>query len=108
MAWLAREVFEAPVWLNDARILERVGPTAGGGFAALSGRQASVLTRLLDPRRMATLSEMEAIQPDDAYPLAEFLDDVRAGGLGRAGQASAIDGYGVRCSAPGWSGWSTS
>jgi hypothetical protein len=93
MGWLTREVFGAPVWLNDPAILDRVGPTAGGGFAALSARQASVLTRLLDPRRMATLSEMEALQPGDAYPLAEFLDDVRTGVWGDLQQASAVDGY---------------
>lgn len=93
MAWLTREVFEAPVWLNDPTILERVGPTAGGGLAALSSRQASVLNRLLDPRRMAVLAEMEALQPGDAYPLAEFLDDVRAGVWGDLEQVSAVDGY---------------
>ncbi len=93
MAWLAREVFQTPVWLNDPGILERVGPTAGGGFAALSDRQASVLTRLLDPRRMAALAEMEALQPEGAYPLTEFLDDVRGAVWGDLEQASAVDGY---------------
>jgi hypothetical protein len=93
MSWLAQEVFEAPVWLNDPAILERVGPAAGGGFAALSSRQASVLTRLMDPRRMATLAEMEALQPTDAYPLAEFLDDVRAAVWGDMQATSAVDGY---------------
>jgi len=93
MAWLTREVLEAPVWLNDAAILERVGPTAGGGFAALSARQASVLNRLLDPRRMATLAELEVLQPDDAYRLSEFLDDVHAGVWGDLEAVSAIEGY---------------
>lgn len=93
MAWLGREVFEAPVWLNDPGILERVGPTVGGGFAALSGRQASMLNRLLDPRRMAALAELEVLQHDDAYPLSEFLDDVRASVWGDLGAVSAVDGY---------------
>jgi hypothetical protein len=92
MAWIAREVFEAPIWLNDPEILSRIGPN-GGGFQALSARQAGVLNRLLDPRRMAGLAEMETVQPDDAYPLAEFLDDVRTGVWGDLSTVSALDGY---------------
>jgi hypothetical protein len=92
MAWLAREVFVAPVWLNDRAVLQRIGPS-DGGMRALSRRQASVLNRLLDAGRMDILSEMEATQPDGAYPLVEFLDDVRAAVWGDLEQRSAIDGY---------------
>ena len=92
MAWLQREVFQAPVWLNDPEILERIGPSEGG-LRALQARQASILNRLLDPRRMDMLSEIEATQPDAAYPLVEFLDDVRTAVWGDLGAASAIDGY---------------
>jgi len=92
MAWLAREVFAAPVWLNERAVLDRIGPS-DGGMRALSRRQASILNRLLDARRMDILSEMEATQPDGAYPLVEFLDDVRAAVWGDLEQASAIDGY---------------
>jgi hypothetical protein len=82
----------APVWLNERAVLERIGPS-DGGMRALSRRQASVLNRLLDARRMDILSEMEATQPTGAYPLVEFLDDVRAAVWGDLEQASAIDGY---------------
>ncbi|MEJ2204779.1 MAG: zinc-dependent metalloprotease [Gemmatimonadota bacterium] len=92
MDWLAREVFEAPVWLNDPAILERVGPN-GGGFTGLSRRQVSILNRLLDARRLAMLGEIEATQPDVAYPLVEFLDDVRDAVWQDLGSVSAIDGY---------------
>jgi hypothetical protein len=92
MAWLAREVFVAPVWLNERAVLERIGPS-DGGMRALSRRQASVLNRLLDARRMDILSEMEATQSGGAYPLVEFLDDVRAAVWGDLEQVSAIDGY---------------
>ncbi|MCY4398187.1 MAG: zinc-dependent metalloprotease [Gemmatimonadetes bacterium] len=77
MDWLAQEVFTAPAWLNEPEILALIGPT-GGSVANISRRQISVLNRLLDPRRMATLVELEASRPDDAYPLVEFLDDMRA------------------------------
>lgn len=92
MAWLAREVFEAPIWLNDPEILERIGPSTGG-LRALQRRQAAILNRLLDPRRMDILVEMEATQPTGAYPLVEFLDDARNAIWGELESASAINGY---------------
>jgi len=92
MGWLTREVFTAPVWLNDPEILARIG-VADAGLRALSRRQASVLDRLLDPRRMDILQEIEATQPTDAYTLAEFLDDVRAAVWGDLEGVAAIDGY---------------
>lgn len=92
VAWLTSEVFDAPVWLNEPGILERIGPETGG-LRALQRRQANVLNRLLDARRMDILSEMEATQPSRAYPLVEFLDDVRMGVWGELESASAINGY---------------
>jgi hypothetical protein len=92
MAWLAREAFDAPTWLNDPEILALIGPRRGG-LLSLSARQAGVLNRLLDPRRMAVMAEMEALQPSDAYPLVEFLDDTRSAVWGDLAAVAAIDGY---------------
>ena len=92
VAWLTKEVFNAPVWLNEPGILELIGPTTGG-LRALQARQAGILNRLLNPRRLDILTEMEATQPGGAYPLVEFLDDVRAGVWGELKSASAINGY---------------
>ena len=92
MDWLAKEVFEAPVWLNDPEILDLIGPETGG-LRALSRRQAGILNRLLDPRRMTILSELEATQPDGSYPLVDFLDDVRDAVWGDLDTAAAISGY---------------
>ena len=91
MDWLAREVFEAPVWLNDREILARVGPSRGG-LERLAARQAGILDRLLDPRRMAILAELETMD-EDPYPLVEFLDDTRAGVWAGLDEVAAIDGY---------------
>jgi hypothetical protein len=91
MDWLAREVFEAPTWLNEPEILERLGP-AEGGFQTLSARQAGMLNRLLDPRRMAMLSELETTNPDP-YPLIEFMDDTRNIVWGNLGSVSTINSY---------------
>ncbi len=91
MGWLSREVFEAPLWLNDAAILERIGP-GRAGLSVLSARQAGILRRLLDPRRLAMLSELET-SAADPYPLVEFLDDTRAAVWRDLSRVSAIDGY---------------
>ena len=77
MAWLAREAFTAPTWLNDPEIIELIGP-AEAGVANITRLQSSVLNQLLSTTRMATLAELEVTEPQDAYPLVEFLDDVRA------------------------------
>ena len=77
MAWLAREAFTAPTWLNDPEILELIGPS-GASVANISSLQRSVLNQLLSTSRMSSLAELEVTEPEDAYPLAEFLDDARA------------------------------
>jgi hypothetical protein len=92
MDWLAREVFEAPVWLVDREILARVG-TGAGGIEAISARQAGVLNQLLEARRMGRLAEMEMFDPADAYALVDFLDDVRTAVWDDLSTVSAIDGY---------------
>jgi hypothetical protein len=58
----------------------------------LSGRQASVLNSLLNSARLQRLSELEVMEPDDHYPLVEFLDDVRAA-VWRAPGRTATDPY---------------
>ncbi|MGE0439087.1 MAG: zinc-dependent metalloprotease [Gemmatimonadales bacterium] len=88
VAWLAGEVFEAPVWLNDAAIVARIG---GAGTAEnLSRRQVGVLNQMLDPRRLARLSEAEALFPGRGYPLREYLDDLADAVFPAGGPA---DGY---------------
>ena len=77
MAWLAQEAFTAPTWLNDPEILKLIGPT-GASVANISSLQRSVLNQLLSTSRMSALAELEVTEPEDAYALAEFLDDARA------------------------------
>ncbi|HSG09267.1 MAG TPA: zinc-dependent metalloprotease [Longimicrobiales bacterium] len=92
MAWLSAEVFEAPSWLADRQILSLVG-VQDGGLEAMTRRQAGTLNQLLEPRRMGRLAEMEIAQPDNAYPLVEFLDDTRAAVWRDLSAVSAVDGY---------------
>ena len=76
LEWLEREVFEAPVWLNEPEIAERIGPNSAGA-ANIVRLQGAVLRQLLAGRRLASLAELEVSEPANAYPLMEFLDDVR-------------------------------
>jgi len=92
MDWLGREAFQAPVWLADREILSRIG-TADGGLEAMTARQAGVLNQLLEARRMGRLVESQTAWPEDAYPLVEFLDDVRAGVWGDLASVSTVEGY---------------
>ncbi|MGH7504568.1 MAG: zinc-dependent metalloprotease, partial [Longimicrobiales bacterium] len=76
LAFLADQVFEPPTWLLEEPVLARVGDT--GGFRDLSRRQSAVLSSLLSTQRLARMAEVEVTHPDDAYPLADYLDDVRS------------------------------
>jgi hypothetical protein len=92
MAWIGREVFQAPAWLAEPEILSLIG-TAAGGLEATSARQAAVLAQLLDARRMGRLAETEAAWPADAYRLVDFLDDVRSGVWGDLATVTSVDVY---------------
>lgn len=89
VAFLADQVFEAPVWLNEPEIIARID---GGGFEELARRQASVLGQLLDARRLGRITELEVVQPEDAYPLAELLDNARDA-VWRDAATTAADPY---------------
>jgi hypothetical protein len=89
--FLRDQVFQAPTWLNDPAILERIGPM--GAVQSLGARQVQVLNGLLDARRLSRLADLEALEPDDAYPLVEFLDDLRAAVWGELAAGSAVGAY---------------
>jgi hypothetical protein len=91
MRFLREQVFRAPTWLNDPAILERIGPV--GAVQGLGARQVQVLNGLLEARRMARLVDLEALEPGDAYPLVEFLDELRAAVWGELTAASPVGPY---------------
>jgi len=90
--FLAEQVFAAPLWLNDAEIIERIG-LQDGGFASLSRRQAGVLNTLLQPARLARMVEIEVSQPEDAYPLGVYLADLEATLWSELAAGGAVDPY---------------
>lgn len=91
LAFVEEQVFDTPTWLNDREILDRVGPL--GQIETMEGRQASVLNNLLQGSRLGRLADMEVLQPEDAWPLVDYLNAVRDAVFGDLGSVAAIDGY---------------
>ncbi|UCC26763.1 MAG: zinc-dependent metalloprotease [Gemmatimonadales bacterium] len=91
LAFLEAQVFRTPAWLHSREILDRIGPV--GQVQGLGARQAAILNSLLDPRRLVRMSEMEVLQPEDAWPLAQYLPALRGSVFGDLSTVSAIDGY---------------
>jgi hypothetical protein len=85
LAFLNANVFTTPTWLAPADIESRLGPLNIGA------RQATVLTSLLGTPRLGRLAEAEQIDPADAYPLAEFLTDLKSDVWGAPGAGTAPD-----------------
>jgi hypothetical protein len=76
MAFLTRELFATPEWLNEAAVLRRIEPS--GALDRIQRLQANRLRQLLDPARMARLVEVQVSDPGGAYPLPEFMGDLRS------------------------------
>jgi hypothetical protein len=75
LGFLNEQVFEAPTWLLEEDVLVRIGES---GFTELARRQAGVLSSLLSAQRLARMADLEVTRPAAAYPLRDFLADVRA------------------------------
>ena len=91
LAFLEAQVFQTPVWLHNREILDRIGPV--GQVQTLGARQAAILGSLMDPRRLVRMADMEVLQPERAYPVAEYVPDLRAAVFGDLSRVDAIDGY---------------
>jgi hypothetical protein len=86
LAFLGREVFEAPTWLAPRDILDRIGAS---GLDAISRQQVRVLASALDARRLTRMAEIEITSPELAYPLAAYLSDLRDSVFGSLPAAAA-------------------
>ncbi|MDX1545454.1 MAG: zinc-dependent metalloprotease [Rhodothermales bacterium] len=76
LAFLTAHVFETPTWLNEPALLRRI--EHAGAVDRLRARQVALLNNLLDPQRMQRLIEAEAVD-GGAYPLVDFMEDVKDG-----------------------------
>ncbi|HEX6037900.1 zinc-dependent metalloprotease, partial [Longimicrobium sp.] len=71
LAFLAQNAIRTPSWLAPAGITRRVGGTT------LATAQASVVTALLEARRLDRLALSVEMDPGAAYAPAEYLADLR-------------------------------
>jgi hypothetical protein len=72
LAFLSANVITTPAWLSPPGIAQRIGPSN-----VVSTRQAGVLTSLLTPARLGRLAESEKYDAANAYPLAEYMADLK-------------------------------
>lgn len=89
LAFIEEQVFEAPLWMLEPEILERIRVN---GPQRLQQRQAMMVSSLLSPQRLGRMLTVETTHPRVAYPVSAYLDDLRSGIWGNAAQ-TARDTY---------------
>ncbi len=72
LTFLGEQVLTTPAWLRPQDITSRIGPST-----VLATRQAGVVTSLLSAARLGRLAEAERYDPTNAYPLVEYLADLK-------------------------------
>jgi hypothetical protein len=72
LTFLAANVITTPEWLQPAAIAQRIGPSN-----VVATRQAGMVTSLLSPARLGRLAESEKYDVRTAYPLVEYLTDLK-------------------------------
>jgi hypothetical protein len=87
--FLNENVFKSPDWLAPANVMSRLGPPLAA--SNLANRQANVITALLSNARLGRLVESEVLDPRNAYPLAEYLADVKRAVWGTAAAPPELD-----------------
>lgn len=70
--FLTQNILTTPQWLQPKEITSRIGPTA-----ALSARQSAIITSLLSTARLGRLSEAERYDATNAYPLSDYMADLK-------------------------------
>ncbi|MGH7444842.1 MAG: zinc-dependent metalloprotease, partial [Longimicrobiales bacterium] len=74
LAFIAEQVLDAPLWLLEPEIIERISVN---GPEVIQQRQAAMVNNLLADSRLGRMLEVEVTHPTTAYPVADYLDDVR-------------------------------
>jgi hypothetical protein len=71
LTFLNAHVFVTPDWLQPPAIAVLIGPSA------LPARQTAVLNNLMSNARLGRLAEIEKFDAINAYPVAEYMADVK-------------------------------
>ena len=89
LEFLTENVFKSPDWLAPASVMTRLGPPTAA--SNLVNRQATVVTTLLSAARLGRLADSEVLDPRNAYPLTEYLADVKRAVWGSAAALPELD-----------------
>ncbi len=79
LAFLSDNLFTTPAWLQPQDIVSRIGPNG-----TLAARQAGLVASLLSTARLGRLSEAERFDASNAYPLSEYMSDMKRSVFGGA------------------------
>ncbi len=90
VAFLDREVFTTPTWLNEPTVLSRI--EASGAVNRIRNLQTSRLNAVLDPARMLRMQEAELIGAG-GYSPAMLMADVREAVWRELGTGAPVDAY---------------
>jgi hypothetical protein len=91
MQFMVENAFTTPHWLLDESILRNI--EHAGAIERIQSLQGRHLAEVMDTDRMNRVIEDEAFRGDEAYTLAEMLEDVRTGIWSELDSGEAIDPY---------------
>ncbi|PKD42521.1 zinc-dependent metalloprotease [Rhodohalobacter barkolensis] len=91
MEFMVENAFTTPDWLLDENILRNI--EHAGAVERIQSLQGRHLTSVMNSSRMLRLIEGESFRGDDAYTIAEMLEDVRKGVWSELSSNSSIDVY---------------
>jgi hypothetical protein len=89
LSFLSEHLIRTPAWLVPEAVVSRIGPPPGNG--SLATRQATAMNALLSVARLHRLAEAEALDRTRAYPVAEYLADLRLAVWGAPGATAQPD-----------------
>lgn len=88
--FINRNLFNTPAWLLNQDIFSRTGEN---GIRVIGNLQDNTLNRLLGVRNLTKLTDAEAVPGANAYPVTEFLADLRKGIWSELAARKSIDIY---------------
>ena len=91
LAFVQTQLFETPEWLIDQDIISRT--EYSGVTETIRKSQVRTLNNILNPGRMTRMAENEALNGDEAYKLADMMEDLREGIFDELGSGDEIDTY---------------
>jgi len=91
LTFIVDELFNTPNWMLDKNIFSKI--EFSGSVERVRGLQARTLNNMLDPGRMARITENETLNGSKAYSLVNMMSDLRKGVWSEVYSGRSIDTY---------------